>query len=213
MVTGGGSPPRHPYDLVEEEAIRRGYWFPSPQLFNLFVFGVRGPDTSTNLFDDVIGAVWRDSRGEMAYLGARATTDPGRAALDHPTRRAGTATVLPGQHRGLWAPGLHQGRYRALVQGTRPAPPVWRGRSSRPDPERVVYHDAAGINLHHGAGAARVDWYSAGCQVVQDPRDLAAILALVDAQAAAGLGDVVSYTLFDVRTSPSLAGLLPAPGR
>lgn len=177
-------------------AERRGYWHPASRTgrgaaYDLFVAGVRAPATSSNLFDDLVLVAYTDDLGAPRVERFAATTDPGRAALDHPQHPGGTATVVPGQVRRCWAPGLHRGRYRALVHQRGVVIPVWRGSD-----RATVHLDAAGINLHHASGAARVDWYSAGCQVVQRPSSLARILELVDIQAVRGHGSTVSYTLF-----------------
>ena len=198
------------FAAVLTAAERLHYWHPASRSsgarpYDLFIYGVRAPATSTNLFDDAIGVAYVDARGAPVVEEWPATTDPGRAALDHPTREAGTATVVPGQYRGLWARGVHHpgttGAYPCLVP-VGPSPPVWRGS----DRSRV-YLDAEGIQLHRAAGPgrappARVDWYSAGCQVLRDDAALQRVLALVAEQEARGLGRTVTYTLFGPGDGP-----------
>lgn len=205
------------FGVLEAAAATRGYWFPRrTSSYDLFVFGVRAAPTSSNLFDDALGVAYVAGGVPRVEVFA-GTTDPGRAALDHPVHAGGTATLVPGQYRKLWTRGLHRGQYPALVQRSDVGVRVYRGSD-----RTTVHFDAVGINLHHagsanarraaaeGIAGARVDWYSAGCQVCLFPEDLSRILELVGLQVRAGLGGWATYTLFAVSETPELAPALPA---
>lgn len=201
--------PSFVFHTVRAEASRFGYTFwPSPgptaRKFDLFVFGIRGSAIGTNLFDDAVGVAYIDEAGLPVGELFRATTDPGRASLDHPQNVHGTATVIPGQYRRVWTDGMHHGKYRCLTQKPDAVIPVWRGTDRSRE-----WSDAAGIQLHHAFGASRVDWYSAGCQVFQVEASLSRMLWLYDQQVSHGHGKDISYTLFDAKSSPVLGALLP----
>lgn len=179
-------------------------WWPRKP-YDLFTFGVRAKADETNLFDDRVGMAFVDSRGAPCVEHWKATTDPGRKSMDHPTREAGTATVVPGQVRRCWTKGLHHGKYPCLDQKLGVVIPVWRGNN-----RRKVWDDAAHIQLHHAFGATRVDWYSAGCFVTEAEADLQRALVLYGYQVAHGHGVDVSLTLWDAEAEPTLGELFLA---
>lgn len=73
------------------------------------VFGIRAHTRDSDAWDDVLGVLWHEGRILHGLL-AQGTTDPGRPGLLEPSNRAGTAIVLPGQHRGCWSVGRPQDR-------------------------------------------------------------------------------------------------------
>src|SRR5690606_1117354 len=83
-----------------------------------------------------------------------------------------TAIVKPGQYRGLWQRGLHQGKYSALRQVGNIS--VYRDadRDGQYDISGKVYTgDNFGINNHRAVENGRsimVDKWSAGCIVFED---------------------------------------------
>ena len=100
-----------------------------------------------------------------------------------------------------YCPGLHRGRYRALVQVN----PCTVIRDANRD--AILDYDGPretglfGINLHRAAARGStltVGPHSAGCQVVQRAHDLAYILALVDGQKKQCGTDFISYACLPV---------------
>ena len=174
----------------------KGYaWFGAP--WDLNVFGIRD-HAKADTWNDLVGVATVTEAGtELLYL-YEATTDPGLVHLHDPGRPEGTAILAEGQHRGLWRSGLHKGQRPALVQV---APCRVYRDGNRDDVIDLRPGDAGilgtyGINLHDGGNAkGGVGAWSAGCQVLKCPDDVAHVLSLVKRQAAAGHGETVSYTL------------------
>lgn len=169
-------------------------WFTAP--YDLNIVGIRRAQ-QVDVWNDTIAVAYVTPAGVEVCDEYEATTDPGADCLREPGRVEGTAILYPGQHRALWKPGLHRGKYPALVQVG--ACRVYRdaNRDTVLDLGGPGVAGVYGINLHHGGGSSRVGEYSAGCQVVRHPADLAHILSLVERQRLAGHGDVCSYTLLE----------------
>lgn len=101
------------------------------------------------------------------------TTDPGvtymRQKLLSPL---GVARLVPGQYRGAYEIGLHQGKYPALVQRM----PVTVFRDNNKDAvydEKNTETGLFGINIHRSSAtgiSTQIDGWSAGCQVFSNIR-------------------------------------------
>ncbi len=143
----------------------------------------------------------------------KGTTDPGLPYLLDPTAGRGTAILAPGQHPHSHKLGYHHaGKPNAtwaLVQAAEL--PVFRDadKDKEIETEGKTIPGWYGINLHRAykEGLNRVGQSSAGCQVWWDEDDLEELLHLVQKQRDAGMGEVVSYTLFDARLDPELMAL------
>lgn len=130
------------------------------------LIGVRNRSTTPNSFDDRLYQIRLIGNG-ASMKDYQITTDPGLYWLEHPMNVKGTGILKPGQYRGLWKIGLHQGKYEALVQ----AKPCTLLRD--PDKDReldfktpIVETGMFGVNCHHaGENSTRVDKWSAACQV------------------------------------------------
>lgn len=185
---------------------RRGMPPVGARPWDLCVFGVRN-DTNSNRFDDALGIAFREVHGGPIKVEVfRATTDPGRAALLDPSHPRGVFHVAPGRHPRVWQPGLHkQDPARPALRQIAPFQ-GYRDNDRDDKMERgTAAADAVGVNLHGGMDPARpdqkVDRYSEGCQVTAQVY-VNRILAAVAKQKAAGMGDIVSYHLFDVAEDP-----------
>jgi hypothetical protein len=96
--------------------------------------------------------------------------------------------------------GMHRGEYEALVQ--RKPVVVYR------DPNKDLLIDKSelrtdkgmyGINIHRShpsVEVSQVNKYSAGCQVIQDPKEYKKFMKIVN-QAKIMRENVFSYTLFN----------------
>lgn len=183
--------------------------------YDLFVFGVRNAERVADRWDDVIGCHWVDLAGEQHVLVWPGTTDPGLPYLLDPANSRGTAVLAPGQHRSSHQLGLHKRTSPALVQAA--SLPVFRDV----DRDRAIETVGApiygwyGINIHGPwrEGLTVVGKASAGCQVFQRGPDLGVLLGLVARQKAAGMGSVVSYTLWDAAQDPDLLALWSRVGQ
>lgn len=167
--------------------------------YNLNLFGIRDPSRRRGERDDAIGCLYDD--GDRVRLRIyRGSTDPGEQ---------GIGILAPGFYRGLWSAGpsdLHRGKYRAFCQ--RGACRIFLDRNGDgvlDDTGPTVA--GAGYNLHHDYDEDQLVHSTLGCQVVRRAA-LAELLALVDLQAARGLGHRCSYALLDAVADPSLLPIL-----
>lgn len=139
--------------------------------YNLNLVGLRTADTKPNTFNDWEYVFWKFA-GSWEVMKFQITTDPGLYYLKNPMNKLGTAIVKPGQYPGMWVPGLHLGKYPALVQHG----PVTVIRDFNRDAyldydSGVEESGVFGINNHRAVENGRsvmVDQWSAGCQVFQD---------------------------------------------
>ena len=167
--------------------------------YDLNIVGVRSLDLQSNAFNDWL-CVWHvRANGCVPFYTFQATTDPGVYWRERPENVKGVAMMVPGQYRGLWRLGMHQGAYKALVQNN----DVTVYRDGNKDATlsanaAVVETGKFGINCHRAreSGASgSVDKWSAGCQVLADADDFAFLLTLCDRQVANGKGSTFTYTL------------------
>lgn len=196
-------------DVVRSEFSRLGYAFFESGAYDLNLIGLRASSDESNLFDDLIVCVYKDEASEWQVKKWAATTDPGRPWLAKPMRSIGCAILVPGQYRGVYQIGTHNGK-PALVQ--RGLLKVWRDNDKDTVLDRVgPVHDAldTGINIHRaGKDSSLVELWSAGCQVFKREADLLELMALAGKQKARGKGwDRFSYTLVDVEQSPALGAV------
>lgn len=187
------------YDALREEWRAANYpWYSAP--FDLNLFGIRRAEPRPDHFDDTLGLAWRDDRGNHFVFQVPGTTDPGAFYLGkHSINPHGTAILVPGHYPRMYRPGLHRGRYRALVQ----VKPCTIVRDSNQDGKLdfaapTVETGLFGINFHRAQASGttfHVGPHSAGCQVVQRAADLAYVLAQVEVQQQHLHSRNVSYTL------------------
>lgn len=186
------------FGQLQTAMIRKGYRFFDSGDYNLNLIGIRTADDSANTFNDHLAVAFRFD-GVPHCLVFPCTTDPGLYWRTTPANVAGTAIVVPGQYPGMWKLGLHQGKYPALVQ--RGQVRVYRDNNL----DQVLDFDAPtesglfGINCHRANAhqeSHQVDRWSAGCQVLANPKDFELLLALCD-RAAESWGDSFTYTLLE----------------
>lgn len=165
--------------------------------FNLNLVGIRTNDMTSNSFNDHMAIIWK-YKAHWNNLTFPITSDPGLYYRENPLNVDGTAILKPGQYRGMWSIGKHQGKYDALRQ-TGPCT-VYRdaNRDNKLDIEGVEEQTGHfGIN-HHKAGkdSTQVDRWSAGCQV-QPTEALFNIEMLIFKQSAEIWGNNFTYTLLE----------------
>ena len=158
--------------------------------YNLNLFGIRSKTRTAGSFDDLLGCAYREEAdGPFRVHWWPATTDPGVYWLENPMRVEGCAALVADrQYRSAYQIGMHQGRYRALVQAADVA--VYRDDNR----DRVLDYDPNtiqtgrfGINIHasqqrsDGSGESTVDGkWSAGCQVHATQSGFMDMMSLVD---------------------------------
>lgn len=182
------------------DAMRKLNYVVFEKEYDLNIVGVRSDDLNSNQFNDWICVFHKRDNGIWAFYAFQATTDPGLFWRQNPENVKGVGVIVPGQYRGLWKRGLHQGKYPALVQ----VGPVKVYRDSNRDGKldldpAKIETGVFGANLHRAraeAGASmNNDKWSAMCQVTAAAEDLGFILVLVDLQKLIRGYDTCSYTL------------------
>ncbi|MCS7086576.1 MAG: hypothetical protein RMM53_09905, partial [Bacteroidia bacterium] len=174
--------------------------------FNVMITGVRGKLLKSDVFDDFITLAYFDEAKKPIIKVYPATTDPGITHLKTPKFpeqiARGVAIVKEGHYPSVYALGYHgtgDWRHEALIQvGT-----LWIYRDANRDekldliPSSAHPCTACGINIHMAAKKGVVkevgDW-SAGCQVIQDPRHFYEFMDIVKTSMKL-YGPRVSYTL------------------
>jgi hypothetical protein len=154
-------------------------------------------DRVTNVFDDwmtvsyKVDGVWKFNIWPI-------TTDPGTKAVKEYHNPNGVARVVPGQYKGMWAVGLHQGKYEAMRQ----VKPVKVYRDKNKDMtfnETVIEEGIFGINGHRSnptTESAYVENWSEGCQVFKRAKDFDNWMVIMNK--AKGIhGNSFTYTLLE----------------
>ena len=161
------------------------------------------PEAITNRYDDTMLVYGQKPTGDRFSALYPMSTQPGLKSFwlscyRPPTK--GCPVVQAGQYE--YQRGLHKQRYKALRQA---APVVAlrdidRDAILEPESDRWDYPRWTGVNIHAGGRSARVDYYSAGCQVIQGGYGGAAWKQFrrFVYEIAAGQG-VFHYTLIDGR--------------
>lgn len=168
----------------------------------LNIIGIRSTSTIPNKFDDEIHVFYKVAPLKWFYHVYNATTDPGTFWLRNPMQPQGTAILAQGQYKGAYRIGLHQGKYKALVQ----AKPITVIRDYDRDAKLDFRNGSKskgmyGINIHRASlnGVTKqVDKYSAGCQVFADIRDFNEFMGLCEKHSSL-YGNSFTYTLIDFR--------------
>jgi hypothetical protein len=147
-----------------------GYkWYP------FMLIGIRSKENKPNVFDDLIGVVENDKINWYT-----ATTNPGTHWLKNLLNPKGAALLKHGQWVDSWKIGLHQGKYEALTQ-IKPIT-VYRDGDKDIIAEETKITDTGlfGINIHRANSSAiskLIDKWSAGCQVLNNPKEFAELLS------------------------------------
>ena len=174
--------------------------------YNLNIFGIRDTCFADDTFNDYIGVAYEDDLCQKKVDLYPGTTDPGIHWLRNPLNKNGTIIMLEGQYRGCYKIGIH-GRtgnfpYEALEQCGAMAYVRDNNKDNvlDIDPSKKI----TGIfktNLHRCSKWKIVRYiglYSAGCQVIQDPKHFDALMDTAKRQVSLGWGDKYSYTLFNI---------------
>ena len=188
------------YEKVFRE---KGYSYFTRGAYNLNIIGIRSDNKNkvTNLFDDVLAVVYKTNTGKWNRQIYKITTEPGLYyMIKQQLNPKGTAILVPGQYRGCWELGKHQGKYKALVQ--KKAVKVYRDNNRDEiynlNPNRIDT-GVFGINIHRSnefVQAIYVNSYSAGCQVFANPNEFRSFLTLCDKQNEL-YGNSFTYTLIN----------------
>ncbi len=170
--------------------------------YELNIVGIRSKNTKANSFDDELHVFYKIKALKWEYHIFKVTTDPGTYWLENPMQAKGTAILAQGQYINAYHIGMHQGKYKALVQQK----PV----SILRDYDRNAWLDFLngnketgmfGINIHRAMVQGKtkhIDRFSAGCQVFENSKDFDHFLTMCDKHVQL-YGNSFTYTLFDFR--------------
>ena len=161
---------KYSYTELEAKFAELGYQWPT-----FHIVGVRSAANEKNKFDDMIYLF----NGPLMQVFS-CTTNPGTHWLKNLMNPKGCAVLKPGQYVDSWKLGMHQGKYKALTQA-KPIT-VYRDNNKNDLAEELGKEDTGlfGINIHHANSSAVssiIDKWSAGCQVLNDPKQFATLLA------------------------------------
>lgn len=153
------------------------------------IVGIRSKADEPDKFDDLIGLIENDT--VTWFTG---TTNPGIHWLINLLNPKGAALLKPNQYLDTWKLDLHQGKYLALCQ--RKPVVVYRdsNKNNFSEETAVIETGLFGINIHRANPSILSiinDKWSAGCQVLNDPKDFEYLIKRCQ---ASGLKDF-SYTL------------------
>jgi hypothetical protein len=168
--------------------------------YNLNLVGIRGKTPLPDKFDDKLFVFWNFG-GLLTIKDYVITTDPGLTYLKKPINPHGTAILKEGYYPGMWALGLHRGKYLALRQVGYCTVIRDFDRDDKFDLVSGVEEtgNTFAINLHRAKANAiteQVSVHSAGCQVFQRSKDFDEVLGIAK-KAAEIWGNHFSYTLLN----------------
>ena len=192
-------------EQIEKAVKAKGYvWFEDAgnKGYDVNIIGVRNNsaavgDKVTNVFDDVMTVSYKVD-GVWNFKSWPITTDPGTKAVKEFKNPNGVARVVPGQYRGMWAVGLHQGKYEAMRQ----VKPVKVYRDKNKDMtfnETIIQEGIFGINGHRSnpkTESAFVENWSEGCQVFKKVKDFNEFMIIMN-EAKGIHGNSFTYTLLE----------------
>ena len=192
-------------EQIETAVKAKGYaWFndDANKSYDVNIVGIRNnaaaiADKVTNVFDDFMTLSFKEG-GVWKFYQWAITTDPGTKAVKEYHNPNGVARVVPGQYRGMWAVGLHQGKYEAMRQ----VKPVKVYRDKNKDMsfnETVIQEGIFGINGHRSSPTSEsmyVENWSEGCQVFKKIKDFNEFMVLIN-KAKAIHGNAFTYTLLE----------------
>lgn len=148
--------------------------------YELNLLGVRNMDKKLNLFNEQVGCMYKDEAGNWRLELFPGTTKPGLYYLRNLLNPKGTAILVPDQYADSYAIGRHQNKYEAFVQ-VKPVS-VYRDKNRN---DVIDLHTLEtglfGINIHRANAlsvATAVNSHSAGCQVINHPKDFARLMEL-----------------------------------
>jgi hypothetical protein len=187
---------------IEAAVKKKGYaWFDSNKDYDVNIVGIRNMatgNTITNRFDDWLTVSYKIN-GVWQFDQYRCTVDPGiKHSVQQLLNPRGVARLVPGQYRGAYQIGLHQGKYSALVQ--RAPVKVWRdaNRNSVFD-GTTIDEGLFGINIHRASATGTstlVDGWSAGCTVIASINDFTKFMRTME-RAREMFSNRFTYTLIE----------------
>lgn len=182
------------YDIIKNVVIKKGYKFFTAEMDMNFI-GIRSKNYIADNYDDFFCMLWIEDGKKRCWINDKFTTDPGIYYLQKKLLNAnGCAIMVPGQYRGYWKLGFHNG-YEAFQQVTKADFYRDRNRDNILDGDAsTIEHSIIGANMHHGYDSKNVSANSAGCQVHKHDEDLNYVIKEFK-RTIPYHGDRVTYTL------------------
>lgn len=179
---------------------KKGYAFFTNGKYNLNIIGVRNllqGDKQNNDFNDALVCIYKDQNDTWIKQIWECTTDPGITYLKSPINSKGCGILVPGQYKGVYQIGLHQGKYEALVQ--RGVLKVYRDNNRDNvldfDPNTIEEGSNFGVNIHKaGSDSKIINNWSALCQVFKKEDNFDEFMKLCK-KARELYGNKFTYTL------------------
>jgi hypothetical protein len=188
-------------EKIEAVVKSKGYvWFDGAKDYDVNIIGIRNSKPGkavTNVFDDTLTLSFKIG-GEWKIYQWAITTDPGKKAMLQYSNPAGVFRLIPGQYRGMWAIGLHRGKYEAMRQVK--ACKGWRDKNKDMIfDESLVVEGVFGINGHRSNPKTQSEYvenWSEGCQVFKRLKDFNEFMSLI--RLARDIhGNSFTYTLIE----------------
>ena len=187
---------------IQKTLENKNYVYFTRGKYNLNIVGIRSNNNNkvTNKFDDLLVVEYNDGFNDKQSIYS-ITTEPGLYYMTNKLGNSkGTAILVPGQYRGCWMIGKHNGKYKALVQKK----PVKVYRDGNKDDiydldQTTINEGCFGINIHRSNEVytrSTIDMYSAGCQVFNNPVDFRNFIRLCEKQINI-YGNSFTYTLIN----------------
>lgn len=170
--------------------------------YELNIIGVRSNSTAADSFDDKLMVIFLNDKGVWQKYVYTITTDPGTYWLRHPLQVDGAAILQQGQYVNAYQLGLHQGKYKALVQ-RKPVTIIrdYDRNATLDFNNGKISKGLFGINIHrasiYGLSENVAKW-SAGCQVFQKNAEYIHFMSLCEKHKILH-GNKFTYTLIDFR--------------
>lgn len=195
--------------VLIQSLINKDYRIFSEGAYDLNIIGIRSNNSKSDSFDDLICVLYKDESGIWKLEKFQATTDPGKHWLLNPMNKNGTIIMVPGQYRGAFQLGLHGISGSNPYQALRQIKPIFYVRDNNKDlnldfslyeKKENIFEDICNTNIHRTSSWKRVlniGKYSAGCQVIQDPKHFQRFIELCILQDKWGHGDKFTYTLLE----------------
>mgnify|MGYP001558944548 CR=1 FL=1 len=185
------------------------YTFFDRGIYNINIIALRALPGEPNKFDDYLSISYRRARDEPVTQAFKCTTDPGTYYLNNPMRTIGTAVIAPQQVRGGMTIGNHKRLYSCLVQN-KPLK-VYRdnNRDSTVNYVGPTIETPNSLQIHRASAnwaVESVNKYSAGCIVVQDPKDFEEFMTIVYLSVER-YGDKFTFTLIELERQAILSVL------
>ncbi len=180
---------------------QKGYSYYEKGYYNLNIIGVRSNQENriTNKYDDCIVIIYNTKLGWKRQI-FDITTEPGLKSMKNPSNK-GTAILAPGQYKGAYKIDKHGGKYDALCQRLKPVK-VYRDGNKNDIYDFIPSKldvGMFGINIHRSNEfwtRSTIDYYSAGCQVFNDPKNFNTFMTLAK-KSASIYGNSFTYTLIN----------------